>query len=111
MFTNMENRVATLKVGHSIFHQCSIHFADVAQFTNSQLMLFVAAFKDSIASVHQDGGVTATDIQYNVSWALDRIDQDNLPLNNEYIYSSTGSNVNIYIVDTVRQSSARHSCL
>ena len=93
------------------FINAAPHFALVAQFTNSQLMLFVAAFKDSIASVHQDGGVTATDIQYNVSWALDRIDQDNLPLNNEYIYSSTGSNVNIYIVDTVRPFPARHTCL
>ncbi len=74
----------------------------VTQFTHSQLLLFVAAYKDSIASVHQDGGVIATDIQYNAPWALDRIDQDILPLNGQYSYFSTGSNVNVYIIDTVR---------
>ena len=73
------------------------------QFTTSQLLLFVAAYKDSIASVHQDGGVTATDIQFDAPWALDRIDQDLLPLNDQYTYFSSGSNVNVYIVDTVRQ--------
>jgi len=73
----------------------------VTQFTHSQLLLFVAAYKDSIASVHQDGGVTATDIQYNAPWALDRIDQATLPLNGQYSYFSTGSNVNVYIIDTV----------
>ncbi|DBB00918.1 TPA: hypothetical protein ACH3X1_000835 [Trebouxia sp. C0004] len=72
----------------------------VIQFTHSQLLLFVAAYKDSIASVHQDGGVIATDIQYNAPWALDRIDQGTLPLNGQYSYFSSGSNVNVYIIDT-----------
>ena len=74
----------------------------VTQFTHSQLLLFVAAYKDSIASVHQDGGVIATDVQYNAPWALDRIDQGTLPLNGQYSYFSSGSNVNVYIIDTVR---------
>ena len=74
----------------------------VTQFTHSQLLIFVAAYKDSIASVHQDGGVTATDTQYNAPWALDRIDQGTLPLNGQYNYVSSGSDVNVYIVDTVR---------
>ena len=72
------------------------------QFTKSQLLRFVAAYKDSIESVHQDGGVTATNIQYNAPWALDRLDQEFLPLDGQYSYFSTGSNVNVYIIDTVR---------
>jgi subtilisin family serine protease len=33
-------------------------------------------------------------------WGLDRIDQDLLPLNNEYVYDSTGKGVDAYVVDT-----------
>lgn len=39
------------------------------------------------------------DPAYN-PWNLDRIDQRNLPLNNIYTYSSTGKNVNVYVLDT-----------
>ena len=69
-------------------------------------MSFLSAYKELIASVHQDGGVSPTDIQYDAPWALDRIDQDFLPLNHEYTYSNTGSNVNVYIVDTVSHHSS-----
>ena len=34
------------------------------------------------------------------SWGLDRIDQRNLPLNNNYHYDATGSGVRAYIIDT-----------
>ena len=71
------------------------------QLTQSHLLSFVAAYKSHIASVHQDGGVSPTDIQYDAPWPLDRIDQDALPLNNEYSYSNAGSSVNVYIIDTV----------
>ncbi|XVV06248.1 S8 family peptidase [Actinosynnema sp. CA-248983] len=34
------------------------------------------------------------------SWGLDRIDQRDLPLNSSYSYTSTGSGVNVYVIDT-----------
>jgi len=34
-----------------------------------------------------------------MGWALDRLDQHGLPLNNSFTYGATGSGVNIYIVD------------
>ena len=34
------------------------------------------------------------------SWGLDRVDQSALPLSNSYTYSSTGSGVNVYIIDS-----------
>lgn len=82
------------------------------QLTQTHLLSFVSAYKAHIASVHQDGGVRPTDMQSDAPWALDRIDQDTLPLNHEYIYSDTGSNVNVYVIDTVSHPmSAVYACL
>ncbi|WP_328342755.1 S8 family peptidase [Micromonospora sp. NBC_00421] len=47
------------------------------------------------------GGVSIQAVQSNPpSWGLDRIDQRNLPLSNSFGYTSTGSGVTAYIVDS-----------
>ena len=38
--------------------------------------------------------------QVPLNWGLDRIDQDNLPLNNSYSYINDGTGVNAYVIDT-----------
>jgi subtilisin family serine protease len=38
--------------------------------------------------------------QNNAPWGLDRIGQRTLPLNGAYSYTTTGSGVNVYIIDT-----------
>ena len=38
--------------------------------------------------------------QNQATWGLDRIDQRDLALNNQYAYNSTGLNVNAFIIDT-----------
>ncbi|MFI6227999.1 S8 family peptidase [Micromonospora echinospora] len=55
----------------------------------------------AVAYVEQDGTVQTTTTQSPTpSWGLDRIDQHPLPLNNSYSYTSTGSGVVAYIIDT-----------
>ncbi|MEU1885268.1 S8 family peptidase [Micromonospora sp. WMMD987] len=49
----------------------------------------------------QAGGVSIQAVQSNPpSWGLDRIDQRNLPLSNSFGYTTTGSGVTAYVVDS-----------
>lgn len=54
-----------------------------------------------VALVEPDaiGGIVTTQLN-PPSWGLDRVDQRNLPLSSSYTYTSTGSGVNVYILDT-----------
>jgi len=55
---------------------------------------------DRVAYVEEDGVVSINATQSNATWGLDRSDQRDLPLNSTYVYNTTASNVNTYIVDT-----------
>jgi subtilisin family serine protease len=50
--------------------------------------------------VEEDGPVKATTTQANPPWGLDRIDQRDLPLNAQYVYTPNGAGVHVYIIDT-----------
>ncbi|CAM3820431.1 S8 family peptidase [Deinococcus frigens] len=50
--------------------------------------------------IEQDGVMHATATQSGATWGLDRIDQRSLPLDGNYTYSTTASNVKAYIIDT-----------
>jgi subtilisin family serine protease len=55
----------------------------------------------SVEYVEQDQVFHTQATQTNPpSWGLNRIDQRNLPLNTTYSYTSTGSGVNVYVIDT-----------
>jgi aqualysin 1 len=50
--------------------------------------------------VEEDSIMEATATQSNPPWGLDRTGQRDLPLNQTYSYTTTGSGVNVYIIDT-----------
>jgi aqualysin 1 len=50
--------------------------------------------------VEEDSVMEADITQSNPPWGLDRIGQTALPLNGAYSYTTTGSGVNAYIIDT-----------
>ncbi|GAA5532708.1 S8 family peptidase [Deinococcus aluminii] len=50
--------------------------------------------------IEQDGIMHATATQSGATWGIDRIDQRDLPLDGNYTYSTTASNVTAYIIDT-----------
>jgi subtilisin family serine protease len=53
-----------------------------------------------VAYIEQDGVVTASTTQSGATWGIDRIDQRARPLSGTYNYTSTGSGVRAYIIDT-----------
>ncbi|WP_405099293.1 S8 family peptidase [Micromonospora sp. NBC_01412] len=83
---------------------------DVAQVYGEALNGFEARLSEAaakrlaadpaVAWVEQNHEVTLQTTQTNPPWGLDRIDQTNLPLNSAYSYTSTGSGVTAYIIDT-----------
>jgi subtilisin family serine protease len=58
------------------------------------------AARSDVAYVEQDQMMYPDATQSPATWGIDRIDQRNLPLNNSYSYTNTGSGVHAYIIDT-----------
>ncbi|MCF2856616.1 S8 family serine peptidase [Pseudoalteromonas sp. SMS1] len=56
------------------------------------------AFIEPNRVITLDASVSAK--QSNATWGLDRIDQRALPLDSNYVYNYTGSNVTAYVLDT-----------
>ena len=58
-----------------------------------------------VAYIEQDGVMEAWTTQSGATWGIDRIDQRSRPLSGTYTYTSTGSGVTAYIIDTGIQTS------
>ncbi len=58
-----------------------------------------------VAYIEQDQVVNASTTQSGATWGIDRIDQRSLPRSGTYNYTSTGTGVRAYIIDTGIQTS------
>ena len=101
-------------VAHPVTEAASLTAADGARptFTYSHALkgfaatLTAAAIRalranPKIRWVEPDGAAMLADSpQTPATWGLDRIDQRALPLNNSYVYSATGSGVQVFVIDS-----------
>lgn len=99
------SKVAPFAQSLTSVHRGTLHFT-----YESAIQGFCATLTESAAdalrrdgrvvSVEPDPPITAHVTQANAPWALDRLDQRDLPLNNQFVFSATGAGVNIYIIDS-----------
>jgi subtilisin family serine protease len=55
----------------------------------------------NVAWVEADGMAYPTETtQLNPTWGLDRIDQEQLPLDSRYVYDNDGAGVDVYVIDS-----------
>jgi subtilisin family serine protease len=88
------------KYGGTVRHTYSAAMHGFAASMSEQEAKFLAA-DPAVDFVQQNQTVKLTDDQANPpSWGQDRVDQRDLPLDNNYSFSTTASNVHAYIIDT-----------
>jgi subtilisin family serine protease len=95
-----EAKSTAASLGSKVSHRYTKALTGFAASMSEQQAKQLAADPD-VAFVQQNQVVRITADQPNPpSWGLDRVDQRDLPLNNNYSYATTASNVRAYIIDT-----------
>lgn len=85
----------SMRVSHTYSHALRGFVAQANDKALARLLM-----DERVAYVEEDGIVTTSATQSSATWGLDRTDQRDLPLNGTYVYNTTASNVNAYIIDT-----------
>ncbi len=95
-----EAKSTAAALGAKVTQQYTAALTGFAASMSEQQAKELAADPD-VSFVQQNQVLSLTADQPNPpSWGLDRIDQRDLPLNSNYSYSTTASNVHAYIIDT-----------
>tara|TARA_R110002072_G_scaffold9584_1_gene46361 strand:- start:17450 stop:30334 length:12885 start_codon:yes stop_codon:yes gene_type:complete len=87
------------KVNGEILHRYSHAVAGFVLKMNAA-QLYTLRKDPRVLMIEQDQVMQASATQNGATWGLDRIDQADLPLNNDFNYALDGSGVNAYIIDT-----------
>ncbi|GAA0628729.1 serine protease [Kutzneria viridogrisea] len=79
-------------------YSATIHGFSARHLTAQQARRLAA--DPAVRTVYEDGTATALDTQNNPTWGLDRIDQQNLPLDKKYSYANGGEGATAYVIDS-----------
>jgi subtilisin family serine protease len=106
----LEDRYTSLGVDAIADDLSGKHHGRKKQVYDKSLKGFSAEMSDADAAdladdprvkyVEEDSIVSLDTTQTGATWGIDRVDQRNLPLDGNYTYNTTASNVHAYIVDT-----------
>jgi hypothetical protein len=87
-------------VGGDVAFRFSRVFSGFVMAVPDEATLNALEARSDVVAVHKTVRGRFGGTQSNPQWALDRIDQRNLPLNNSFTYHQTGAGAHLYIIDS-----------